>query len=958
MFIFKILPSTGVYCVATPSDNGGFKHSFFDNLDLALARINSLDASGRTAYIAQATFDPKKIEEAKKHNNALPRTLTSAEYKKQKKAVRGQANTLFLKNFFLDIDCGEKWPLKNQKEAVRALNAFVTETKLPIPSVVNSGNGLYAHWPLEDSITAHQWQVVANILKMVVASYSPALGGDSSRTSDAASVLRVPGTTNRKSGKADRKVSVLRDVEFIPFMDFVRKLSAAAKRRKIDITRVSKPKQSSDVNSEFFSGLDYKNIPNDAEKIADKCAQLSLMRSTGGDISEPLWYACLGVIAHCENSDEVAHSWSKGHPNYDAAETDAKLNQWRAQDVGPTTCVNFGTTNSQGCIGCKHNGRIKSPIILGRPDPEKKEIPVEQCEPPDNFRRSKEGLFVKQEDRWIKFYDQDLYIDMLAYDESLSYETMTIVHHLPFEGQLRFTIRSSLVNDPKLLMNILSDNHVKVVGFQEKKLMAAYLEGYAAKLQRNRRMSLLLCQMGWKKSRNDEDIFVLGKKIFHRDGHVEDASLAKNVPKSAAAYKASGDLSKWSQATKFLDKPGMEPFAFALLAGGFGAPLMKFTGFDGAMVSLVGTTGAGKTLLLRWIQSVWGYHNDLMMLRDDTKNALVSRLGVYGNLPLTVDEVTNMNGMELSELAYRVTQGRDKARLTKDSQERKLMNTWNTLAVTSSNASLVDKLAGAKHDAGAEINRIFEYHVLENPEFSGQNTTNIYWLLDENYGHAGEVYAKWLIQNLDEVKEGLCKIKTYIDREANMRGDERFWGAVLSVAIYGGLVAKKLGLIQFDVRRVLAWAITTVIGMRGNKKELTGDAVDILGQFIDDYAASRLLVKGAGRGAGKCVIIEEPRGPLVMRYELDNARLFISRDRLKDWLGKRFGNFTQIKNELKELGVLVDPNRRKVLGGGTNYGGAQQACWEIDMSNERLGRTVADMDKLVEAYEKNKECEV
>jgi len=59
----------------------------------------------------------------------------------------------------------------------------------------------------------------------------------------------------------------------------------------------------------------------------------------------------------------------------------------------------------------------------------------------------------------------------------------------------------------------------------------------------------------------------------------------------------------------------------------FGAPLLKFTGFDGAMVSMFGGSGAGKTLLMRWVQSIYGFHNDLLMLRDDTRNALVSRLG-------------------------------------------------------------------------------------------------------------------------------------------------------------------------------------------------------------------------------------------------------------------------------------------------------------------------------------------
>ncbi|UCE99923.1 MAG: DUF927 domain-containing protein, partial [Planctomycetota bacterium] len=481
---------------------------------------------------------------------------------------------------------------------------------------------------------------------------------------------------------------------------------------------------------------------------------------------------------------------------------------------------------------------------------------------------------------------------------------MIIKHFLPFEGEMTCSVRSSLVNDSKILINTLTDNHIKVVGAKSKKLLAAYMESYAAKLQRNRRMSMLLCQMGWKLA-NNKEIFVLGKKIYHRDGSVDNASLAKNVPRSAEGFRSRGSLDKWVTATEVLNRPGMEPFAFALLAGGFGAPLMKFTGFDGAMVSLVGKTGAGKTLILRWIQSVWGYHNDLMMLRDDTKNALVSRLGVYGNLPLTVDEVTNTTGMELSDLVYRVTQGRDKARLTKNSEEKKLINKWNTLAVTSSNASLVDKLASAKHDASAEINRVFEYFIHEHPEFSGKVTTNLYWTLDKNYGVAGEVYAKWLVQNIETIENSLRKIKEKIDLDSDMQGDERFWSAVMAVAIFGGLVAKKLGLIRFDINRVLKWATDTAIGMRYNKREYAGDPIDTLGQFIDEQAANRLVVTDAGRGKRNAQILEEPRGPLILRFEVDKSRLYFSRTFIRKWLDKKFGSYHSVKNSLMECGILV-----------------------------------------------------
>lgn len=950
MFLQKILPSEGLYCVAMLLPRGGFRHFFFDDIHAAQQHITALDNAGHTVYIAQATYSPEAIVEAQAHNKALPRGHQRSDRKKE----RSQDNAILLKNFFLDIDCGEKWPLKDKHEAVAALKKFIKETRLPFPAVISSGNGLYAHWILTEAIPAKQWRTIAFLLKKVVAEYSPAIGGDATRTADSASVLRPEGATNRKPGKTEKKVKLLKDVDPIQFTKFADLLGKAAARKKINREMVLAPKTSVDINAEFFAGLERQSVPSDADKVADNCAQLALMRSTRGDITEPLWYACIGVLAHCDDGDTVIHDWSSGHPQYNPTETDAKISQWRSADLGPSTCATLGATNAAGCVGCKNINKVKSPIILGRPDPLIKALPETQCGAPDGFRRAEDGLFVERDEQWVKFYDRDLYVDRLAYDESLGFEVMTIKHDLPYEGDMECTIRSSMVNDPKLLLTTLSDNHIKVVGVKEKKYMTAYLESYQAKLQRSRNMTMLLCQMGWKKARNDKRIFTLGRNVYWEDGTVDKASLAKNIPKAAEAFHSKGSLDKWVEATSVLDKPGMEPFAFALLTG-FGAPLMKFTGFPGAVVSLTGESGAGKTLMLRWVQSIWGYHNDLIMLRDDTKNAQIARVGVYGNLPACFDEVTNMPGMDVSDLVYGFTQGREKLRLTKSAQERRVINQWNTIGLTSSNTSLIDKLSEVKHNATAEINRVFEYAMYENKAFTGQTTTGIYWMIHENYGRVGEEFVKYVVRmHPDQIKVMLDTLRERLDIDAHLTGEERFLGAIASVNICGGAIAKKLGLLNFDILRVRDWAVNTLIGMRENKLELTGSAIDIIGQFLDAHVANTLIVSNSGRkGPTGCTIIQPPRGSLDIRHEADTHLVFISRAVLKRWIAKGYGSYTQTKNDLMGYKALLSPNRRKSLGAGTYFGGASQPVWVLDLKCQALGSRVHEFIEIAETLKKD-----
>lgn len=907
-FFEKLLPSQGLVCVAQALTKG-FRHYFYEDREAAIKQIEALDKQGHTVYLAQATF---KTDENRK-----------------------QVNALALKSFFLDIDCGEGKDYPSQKEAVTALKKVVEETGLPMPAVMVSGNGLYAYWFLEEEVPAQSWQAIARLLKQTLAAYE--FNADPARTSDISSVLRPPGSTHRKDPNNPKAVRLIKDAPAIKFNDFVTQLRKAAKAKELNLKPLNKPRKNQDINAEFYDGID-DGPTSSAHLIADKCSQIGNLRSSKGNVSEPVWYACLGVLSFTEECDEITQEWSSGHPDYSPQATQDKVDQLLANTTGPTTCHQLGLVNDQGCLGCRYKNKITSPISLGRPEAVAKEIDVTsgEIEPPDNFKRTDTGLQFMDEELWVPFYDQDLYPTQIAFDESLGYEVVTIRHHLPHEGWMEFTMRSSLVNDSKGFLTAFADNHVKVVGSREKKAMQSYVEGYTQKLQRQRRMSQLLCQMGWKDTRDGKSMFVLGKKIFHQDGAVEEASLAKNVPTSAQGFRGIGSLEKWTGMTKVLDKPGMEPFAFALLCG-FGAPLMKFTGFEGAMVSLTGQSGAGKTLMLRMMLSIYGNHKDLILMHKDTQNMLISRLGVYGTLPLAIDEVSNIEGKDLSDLAYRITQGRDKGRLTKNSEEKKNLNQWNTLAVVSTNSSLIDRLNSLKHDASAEINRIIEYPVTHHPDFCGDVTKDIYWTLHQNYGKAGEVYIKWLAKNVERLTPGIESVRAKIDKLAGIRGEERFWSAVAAAAIYGGAIAKSLGVIDFDVARMIPWVADTIKNMRDQKDELADTAVGVLGQFLDEYAGNRLMIRGDCSPRTQNVPVELPRGSLVIRHEVDNHKLYISRSVFKTWLGKRFGEYSKTANELKDQRVLRNSNQRKVLGANTVLGGAQISCWVIDLNAPALG---------------------
>jgi hypothetical protein len=893
----SMLPKSGWICIAKKL-NRGFHHSFFQDVQEAEAYALEEDRKGHEVYLAQATF--------KTADN------------------RRQDNVQALRSFWLDIDCGEGKPYASQGDGVLALKNFCEKTGLLLPEVINSGNGLYARWVVDEDLTPQQWKPVADQLKKVCAALN--LQADSTRTADSASVLRPIGTRNKK--RDPKPVTKIASGNVIPFPRFFQQVHEKAKELNVLLETKLRPA----LNAEFLIPVQ-DGPPSDGAKVKSRCAQIKYIAENQDKIDEPLWYAMVGLARLCENGDQWVHIWSEKHPAYTKEETDRKVAQLEGKDIGPTTCARFEQLNPSVCLGCPLKGTIVSPIQLGKVYEGKEPTlpvakPEEKPELPKPFEVTEYGLTWKGgEGEPVLFYDQELYVTDLAWDESVGYEVATVKHFLPHEGWKEFRFRSALTNDQKTFHMTLADNHVKIVGSEKKKVMLMYIESFLSKIQRARKMAQLVCQMGWK----DDGRFVIGRNVILPDGTAQGVDLAKSVPQSVEAFHTKGELEPWVKATGlFNQSKDLLPLAFAFCAGAFGAPLMKFTGHAGAMVSMVGASGVGKTLIGTWMLSTYGCPSKLMMLKDDTKNSLIGRLGAYGNLPLYIDEVTNIDSEELSELTYRITQGRDKARLNRDATERRINNQWQTLAVVSSNSSIVDKLGALKQDASPELNRVLEFTVDASRSLTRESATDLYRTITENYGLAGIEYIKYLVAHREEHQEKIDKIVRWLDQQTCAKNEERYWSAIAGATLYGAAIARKIGLLELDTAALTQWVVELIKGTRLGKKEVINSPTDSLGQMLDDFSPNRLVVNGNDH------VIAAPRGGLFMRVETDAGYIYISRQKVRDWCFKNYAAFTQTQRALTEMGVLLAVDKRKTLGAGTEYSGAPQPCWVLNLSHPEL----------------------
>ena len=901
---------------------------------------------------------------------------------------RKTENVAAVKSFWVDLDVGKDKPYKTQKEALQDMFRFCQDSGLPVPFLVSSGVGFHAYWILTEEISRELWQDTARKFK-AVARYLKLQAGPE-RTADIASILRPVGTHHRKA--EPKLVKAINDPVFISFSEFAKILDELVAENNIEVISPSTTFKNESHIDPLHEALFNKPTmdPSSAITIAQECAQIRLMRDTKGVIPEPQWYHSIGVLRHCIEAPQIIHDWSCGHSGYTHRATEAKIAQHSHAASGATTCSTFLQINPDGCTNCPHRNKINSPITLGTivppapvqtpptqtlaaadqsllgasPNPANNETltPVEvHLDPPSHgvnapqpFIRTAAGLIWKppkkekkqdgeensEESTEIEFvYKHDIYVDGVYADEFIEGETFRVVHHLPNNGWQSFTMPTTVLAKIDTLYKELFKNHIKLEPAQVIP-MAKYFIRYLQELQEKAKIRKLSVSMGWKESNSS---FILGKKLFEPGKPVTDAGLSSGITDSFCEhFDGKGDMQKWIELTKILDTPGLEPHAFVLLLG-FGAPLMPYTGYPGGLVSTVGKTNSGKTTMTKWMTSIYGYFNELKAQKGDTTNSMFQRLGVFANLPFTIDEITNVNGMELSDFVYTITQGRVKTRLRQDASERKNNLRWNTIVVASSNERLIDKLAAAKAQPEAEQMRVLEYEIAPHPVFE-KSATEINETLESNYGTVGPLYIQYLVDHANQLGKSLSDLRECLMTMSDARPSERYWYAILASALLGGKIAQSLGLIHFNLERVTQVMLKLVTQQREYIQDNQLDYVVLLGIYLNEHISNRLVVRKFGTGANETTHVQHfPHNHLCIRVEImdDKVYTFIDKTHMAKWLIEHHVDVMSMSKYLQDKKILIASNGRKALNAGwtENPGSARVRVWQIDAEHPDLGQT-------------------
>ena len=846
---------------------------------------------------------------------------------------RTKNNVSHVRALWMDIDCG---PLKGvpddkgiikgyltQELGLAAFRNFCATVGLPRPILVDSGYGIHAYWLLEETITRKEWEPLADRLRELCVEQG--LIVDPS-VFEAARVLRIPGTFNFKQAEPKEVTVINEDTPRMAYA-YIKELLGAAEPKPEQpdfLPRAMSPMM------EAMMGNKVKRFSAIMMRGEGGCAQLTHCFQNQESIDEPLWRSALSIAAFCVDKDSAAHKLSNKHPNYNPNEVDEKIANLVAKG-GPHHCNTFAKLNPQGCAGCKHSGKITSPIMLGIELEEAEVVegeyvvPAEEEDAPAHHipeypfpftRGVNGGIWRKaqdEEDEPVLVYEHDLYVVKRMRDSELG-EVALFRLHLPMDGVKEFVIPLVSIAVKEKLREALAHQGV-AAHTKQLDLLMVFIITFMKSLQYTKKAEIMRTQFGWV---DNDSKFIIGDREITKDGvfYSPPSHTTKSV---AEKMTPTGTLEKWKEVFNMYAKPGLEPHAFAALTS-FGSPLLKFTGMSGAIINVIHkSSGSGKSTALYMCNSIWGHPKELASMWKDTANVKMHRLGVMNNLPNTIDEITNTSPMEFSDLAYSISQGRGKNRMKASTNEERINNTsWQGITLASANASFYEKLGAAKNSPDGESMRLLEYRIEPNSVINVAEGKHMFdHQLFENYGHAGEIYAKYLVDNLEDVKDLIRQIQARIDKEVQFTARERFWSAVAACNIAGGLISKSLGLHDFDMKVIYKWMTGMLNEMRDEVTPPQSSPVTILGEFINAHMNNALVVNGEvdARSTMTPMPILEPKGELLIRYEPDTKFLFVAAKQFKDYCVKFQINYRDVLKQLKDTGLFVEAVNKRMAKG-------------------------------------------
>ena len=276
---------------------------------------------------------------------------------------RTEANILGLRAFWFDIEGSiEKGGYDGQRPVLVAVTKFVKASGLvPTHLVATGSGGMHTYFLLDETLPPAQWTSRAPLLVALAASHG--LKIDVPVTVNNAQPLRAPGSIHQKTGLVVEAYRWRTDNYTLAEFDTAIGYTPGA---EVMQTRgiTSPGKYDLSVNGDIQGG----HASYSYRLAAQRCGAMNqAAQHNGRDTPYGVWFLAVKAADLSTEGREFAHEISSGHPDYDEADTDRKIDSLTG---GPASCRAWRDAYGPGgpCDTCDFKDTIKNPAVqLGTP---------------------------------------------------------------------------------------------------------------------------------------------------------------------------------------------------------------------------------------------------------------------------------------------------------------------------------------------------------------------------------------------------------------------------------------------------------------------------------------------------------------------------------------------------------------------------------------------------------------
>jgi hypothetical protein len=879
----------------------------------------------------------------------------------RRQAVRNQHNASKIKVIPLDVDVAKGHANLNGKnykdstEAAKALVKFCSESGIPHPTLlVGSGSGgLHVYWVLDNEIEIAEWQPLANAMTEATRRFG--FHCDTAVTVDAARVMRMPQTINSKHGQSAKLYTKAMLPHDYPVDEMRRALAPYMGAKVIALT----PKGKAGLADELSAGIETNNKPRNLQTIADaNCGFIKEALETGGAAyANPLWNLTTLVATFTDGGREDAHAMANGHPDYSTGSTDElydrKLREREEKSIGWPSCTSVENAGCSACGTCSLRQPTSSPLTFGTPHPavmgQQTSTPL-GLPLPSNYEMD-QTWFVRHSfyDKKLKDYRRELVCSYEFRDAWVQKEPWTLHFHVKdAEGKLRrlsFTLEDAM--NPTKFASVAGRQ-----GFAldegERPKTAKFIVNWIQKLQTIKDAAVTAIPYGWHSEGGDLVGFSYAGKLWMKDNKHRYA--ANPSPALADQYTPQGDFGKWMAMSNLITRKFNSPAHNAILASAFASPLIRFTGQEGMLLACYSIdSGRGKSTAMKTAAAVWGNSKLGLQGGRDTHNSTFGRMTELQAIPVFWDEI---KGKEQEEqfvaMLFDLSRGKDKSRMNADTSQRKV-GSWKTLMVSATNSTILDHIQKSAKATDAGIMRVFELAV-PNPATAerGSKIDTMAAALEENYGYAGMMYAKWLGGHAEQAARETLFYRDLFEKKLNARREERMWFSTMAALYLGAKYANKLGLTHIDLKSLRHYLIQSLQQMREyananpNLTENSSGAAALLGEFLNSFRTRHTLetdvfTSGPGNPKGSNVQLKSDTRLLdfvIVHRATALRKIRFDEHQFDEWLYKKGQQPWTVKKLLRNK--YGAQRRNVVLGAGTSHAVVKANAYELDLDHPEL----------------------